>query len=241
MNLISGLTPDEIRRSQEAELNIAKCNPTALRTAQLIEHRFGTPYLAPSNPVGIRWTSNWVMELGRFFGREETATRLVENEISKLQPTLERAKRTLRGKKVAIACGPGKLPGLTALVLELGMDVTFCYSHTYTKETEEFLKQTLEDYPGKPEIMWEYGSGYLLEKALGRIDMDLYIGSDVEKGFLYKRGIPVTCIMCYSMPYFGFRGVKKLAEHIERIVNNPIRRLGARVCKEEKARWRSTA
>ena len=241
MNLIAGLTPDEIRKSQEAELNIAKCNPTALRTVQLIEHRFGTPFLAPANPVGIRWTTNWVMELARFFGREEKAKRLVDSEISQLQPTLKWAKRSLGGKKVAIASGPGKLPGLTALAIELGMDVTFCYSHTYTKDTDEFLKQTLEGYSGKPKIMWEYGSGYLLEKALREVDMDLYIGSDVEKGFLYKRGIPVTCIMCYSMPYFGFRGVKKLTEHIERIVNNPIRSLAARVCKEEKARWRGKA
>jgi len=221
------------------ELNIGKCQPTSLRTAQLIERKCGTRYLCPPNPVGIRWTSHWLMELGRYFGREEEAKKFVEVEVTQLEPVVEKARRKLKGKKVAIACGPGKLPGLTAAALELGMEPTFCYSHTYTKDTEEYLKKTLEGYPGNPTILWEYGSGYLLEKALPEVEMDLYIGSDVEKGYLYRRGIAVTCIVCYSMPYFGFRGMKKLAEHIGKIMDNPMRELGARVCKEEYARWRN--
>ena len=76
-NVVSGSTVEQIKTSQEAELNISKCHPTSHGVCRLIEAKFGTPYVNPANPISIEATRKWLMELARFFGKEEEAERLI--------------------------------------------------------------------------------------------------------------------------------------------------------------------
>ena len=237
-DLVSGATIEQIRTSQQAELNITRCNPSGLRACKLIEARFGTPYLSQANPVSIGMTKNWVMELARFFGKEEEAKKFIEREVAELNPIIDKVKQTTKGKKVAIASGPGKLAGLTRLAVELGMEPTYLWCHTYIKATDDFIREIIDQYGISPKLAWEYTSKYCMREILPTVDCDLYIGSDVEKGYLYQRGIPVKCIMAYAMPLYGFKGVKKFALELEAMFDSPMRELASRVCQEEYKKWR---
>ncbi len=240
-NIVTGSTVEEIRTSQEAEFNIGKCNPTSERDCLLIESKFGTPHLSPPNPVGIRQTKQWLMQLAEFFGREAEAKKFIEKEMTELDPIIDRARRKVGGKKVAILSGPGKLPGLTALALELGMEPTLCFSHTYTEAVDQELRTICEEYGVHPVVEWEYSNQHILEKVLPTVEADFCFASDGEKPYVYKLGLADTCIMCYGMPLFGFRGMKKFSRHVEHILTDPIRKLAGRVCAGEHKKWKSDA
>lgn len=238
-NIVAGSTVEEIRTSQEAELNIGKCNPTSDRIGQLIESKFGTPHLSPPNPVGIRQTKQWLMQLAEFFGREKEAKKFIEKEMAELNPIIDRVRRKVGGKKVAIMCGPGKLPGLTTLFLELDMEPTLCFSHTYTEAVDRELRTICDEYGVHPRVEWEWSNLYILDKVLSAVNVDFLVGSDVEKGFAYSKGLADTCIMCYGMPLFGFRGMNKFSRHVEHILADPVRKLARRVCEGEHKKWKS--
>lgn len=222
-NIVADSTIDELAKAPEAEANLLRCVPTSIKAADLMKSKFGIPYIRAPHPMGIYLTSEWVRRAAEFFNLEKQADDFLKKEVERIKPFVEKAREKLKGKRVVIRAGPGKFVGLTAVALELGMDIVSVYSHTYIKESEEDYLQVCGTYGIEPpHYIMEVGDRWWVEEILPELgSIDLFLVSDGEKGWVYRlTSGRVTGIMCYQMPYYGFIGMKRLTEDILAVIEN---------------------
>lgn len=103
--LLEGASLDAIIKAPMAEYNVFDCPQWGFGMAKAMRERFGIPHGLRFNPLGVTAISNWLYEVGEFFGKEKEVKRVVEEEYSRIGDVWEEAKRLMKGKVVLIDGG----------------------------------------------------------------------------------------------------------------------------------------
>ncbi len=133
---------DYLRTAPEAKVNAIHTAMWGYPVAKAMEEQFGTPWLKRQLPMGLKGTSDWVMELAQFMGREEEAEKFTKAEEQKLEALFDEARKHVEGKVLLVECSRnsqakyGEMLAYARLCEELGMK-----SYVYSLHPQEFKAQ----------------------------------------------------------------------------------------------------
>ena len=212
-------THDEICFMHRAKLNLVRCQRSATYIADLIKEEYNIPYINVDF-FSTEYCAENLRTIGKYFGLEEEAEKVIADRMAKVTPELEFYKKKLTGKKVYIFSGGPKSWHLAIpLEKELGMEVTavasqFEHEDGYVKMKNRTKEGTLiVDDPNSME----------LEEMITKDRPDLILAGIKEKYMAHKLGVPTIMIHSYENgPYIGFEGFVNLAKDMYSYIYNPI-------------------
>lgn len=211
-----------IDKFPKAELNIVRCTGVGYQSAEYAEKKLGIPYLQLPKCASLKYTERYIRGIAEFFGRQDEAEALIKEEKEKIKDRLEKAKARLEGKRVAVACGPGKSMGLCQMLTELGMEIVYIAIHKTDSRFHELLREWLDSSGQDPELLSE--PGYYEEEAiLTRLRPDIYIGLTEQRMQLDRLGIATIDMIGLTTPQVcGFKGMVLFAEHMVAVLENKL-------------------
>lgn len=119
---------DELRGMQKAHLNVLECARSAEYICNELRVRYGIPRL-DIDGFGFEPLSDALLKIGRFFGIEDRAQKIIDEEVARWKPELDWYKRRLQGVKVALWPGGSKLWHWADVIHEeMGVKVVSLYT-----------------------------------------------------------------------------------------------------------------
>lgn len=211
---------EQIKNLTKAEANIVVHREYGLKAAQYLKEHYDMPYFTLLPPFGYEGTREWLLNVGKYFGKEAEAESLLKREEPKIYKRLCRAETYLAGKKVAIKADPTMAVGLTRMCAELWMKPVIV---SFNSENEDMLKE-LEKIADIYDVDIEFLS-------VNRIDFKHYVkkikpkivfGSQYEHEIAYEANAyffpiayPTTqLVRAFDAPLMGYTGVLYVAHHI---------------------------
>jgi nitrogenase molybdenum-iron protein alpha/beta subunit len=88
----------EIEVAPEAEFNAVICPAWGFPICHDMRRRFGIPYSMHAMPIGIENCTRWVMAIANHFGKQDQAKAFLDQEIARIKPVWEEARRLVKGK-----------------------------------------------------------------------------------------------------------------------------------------------
>jgi nitrogenase molybdenum-iron protein alpha chain len=209
---------DDLPPMHAAKLNIVQCQRSSTYIAKMIQDKYGTPFINVSL-FGIEQTAKALRDVGKFFGLEDKAESVIQQETAKIKPRIDYYRSRLTGKRVMIYQGAPRAWHWVRLFSELGMEVvaaatTFGHKDDYEKLLAKVSEGTIIiDNPNAPELV----------EILEEYKPDLFVSGLKEKYLSYKLGVPFVNGHSYEEgPYAAFSGFVNFARDIDIAVNHPI-------------------
>lgn len=211
-------SPESLTELTDASLNISTCATHDEYMFQYLKETYGMPYVIKNVPIGVKNTSLWILEIAKYFGREKQAEVLVEKEVEKLNKSLDKYKKALKGKTAFIHGGEPRSLATAEILEMLGMEVLGIEARHHDKFSDEML----EGRKDNKEMSYSVAIGQPFEKAnlLERMRPDIYIGHNGQCVQPAKQGIPVAPLFYKPNNYFGFTGVFERARDLGRMIKN---------------------
>ncbi|AXV37849.1 MAG: nitrogenase subunit alpha [Methanobacteriaceae archaeon] len=223
INVLSTFTGDcchdEICWMHRAKLSLVRCQRSATYIAELIEEKYNVPYMNVDF-FSTEYASENLRAIGKFFGLEEEAEKVIADRMAKVKDELEFYKEKLQGKKVFIFSGGPKSWHLSKpLEKELGMDTVAVSSLFEHKDGYEKMKDRVKEGT----LIIDDPNSLELEEIIEQYKPDLILGGIKEKYLVHKLGVPSIMIHSYENgPYIGFEGFVNLAKDMYNYVYNPV-------------------
>ncbi|MFP4437119.1 MAG: nitrogenase component I subunit alpha [Chloroflexaceae bacterium] len=209
---------DELRIMHKAELNVIHCARSATYVADMMKAKYGTPSINVTL-FGLAAMSKALRDTAAFFGLEERAEEVIEQELAKIMPKIEYYRERLQGKRIFIYQGAPRTWHWIEMFRELGMETiaaatTFGHQDDYEKIFSRIQEgAVVVDNPNVPEI----------EEILRVHKPDLFVSGNKEKYLAYKIGVPFVNGHTYDTgPYAGFSGMVSFARDIDKALNSPV-------------------
>jgi nitrogenase molybdenum-iron protein alpha/beta subunit len=165
---------------------------------------YGVPLLASRSPYGFSGTQDWLEGICEGLGLERSREINALKESCRQQ--FEENKKLLKGKKVFIGGGPGRLVGLLQLLSDYEMDIKVAALFWPHKHSQEDLNYVFEQRNLKIERIVVSPSLYELEEFAESYDFDVWAGGYQEQHTCRRHKIPFVPITVYTVPHVGFRG-----------------------------------
>lgn len=226
VQVVANITGDgrinDIQRCHGAALNVVQCSGATMDLAQMMKEKYGIPYIRVSY-FGIEDMSESLYEVARFFngpGMMARTKKLVQEELSRLVPELERYKKDLTGKKAAIYVGGAfKAFSLVKAFRLLGMKVVMVGSQTGTREDYQELREITD--PGT--IIVDDSNPLELSSFLKEKKVDIFVGGVKERPIAYKLGV-AFCDHNHERKEIlaGYRGMLNFAREVHASVMSPV-------------------
>ncbi len=123
-------TAQEVKGLCKARLNIlAAESADAYQLKEYLVKEFGCEFLEEPLPIGFEATKNWVNAIGRFFGCEEEAARIIKAERKDYEERVANLKKHLEGKKIFLTTINTNIDWLLDTAYDAGM--TFAHIGVY--------------------------------------------------------------------------------------------------------------
>ncbi len=199
--LTAGSTLAEIQRMGEAALNLVLCEPSSRKAAEVLERRFGTPYLLLDLPIGADATRSFLREVARALWLP-----LPEEKGPVPSPDVPVPRR-----RVAIISGPTRAIALTKFLIELGQEpllIVLDFHSDTCPRLQELVSPACE-------ILVEAASEEILS-ALQNQKIDLILGGMLERPYASSLGIDFLDVMHGSQRTVGVKG----GEHLIQVLRN---------------------
>ncbi len=217
---------EDIRRSHRAALNVVQCSGSMTHLAQMMEEKYGIPFIRVSY-FGLEDTTKALYDVASFFGQDKEiaarAQRLVREEVAAVYPELQRMKIVLAGKRAAVYVGGAfKAFSLIKALSVLGMKVVLVGSQTGNAKDYEVLREMCDDGT----VILDDASSLELSKYIVEKKADLFIGGVKERPIAYKMGIGF-CDHNHERktPLAGYVGMLNFAKEVHQSVSSPVWRL----------------
>lgn len=226
VEVVSTVTGDgrieDISRSHGASLNVVQCSGSMMYLAKMMKAQYGIPFLRVSY-FGIEDTTDALFSVARFFRDErilEMTSRIVEEEVSRINLSIAYYRKRLKGKKATIYVGGAfKAFSLIKALHLLGMKVAVVGSQTGNKDDYIRLKAMCDegtvivDDSNPVEL-----ANFSLEKGV-----DLFIGGVKERPLAYKLGIGF-CDHNHERKQIlaGYEGMVNFAKEVYASVMSPV-------------------
>jgi nitrogenase molybdenum-cofactor synthesis protein NifE len=216
---------DDIRKAHGAKLNVVQCSGSMVHLAKDMQDKYGIPYIHVSY-FGLQDMSKALYDVAEFFKDDEVmdrARKLVQREIGRVLPELERYRKDLAGKKAGIYTGGAfKAFSLVDSLRLLGMTTTFVGSQTGSPEDYKRLEAFCDDGT----IIVDDANTMELVRFARETNIDLFIGGVKERPVAYKLGIGF-CDHNHErkVSLAGFDGMLNFAREVHTSVMSPVWKL----------------
>jgi len=223
INILSRFTGDsshdEICWMHRAKLSLVRCQRSANYIADLIEEKYGIPYIKVDF-FGPKYCAENLMAVAKYFGLEEKAEKLIERKMKEIQPELDFYKEKLQGKKLwMFSGGPKNWHFPEPLKDHLGMEtvaVSTMFEHEdgYTK---------IKERVGEGTVIIDDPNSLEFDEIIEVYKPDIILSGIKEKYKAHKFGVPGILIHSYENgPYIGFEGFLNLARDIYASIYSPV-------------------
>jgi nitrogenase molybdenum-cofactor synthesis protein NifE len=215
--LPAGATLHELEGLGRAALNVVVCEPAGRAPAEVLERRFGTPFLVEDFPIGGRaalaFLERVTAALGIPFPRESIAG----ESGSTPQGEEEKGDQEAQGGRdrplrIAVVGGPTRAVSMCRFLRDSGLRPVLL-----VVDFDAGVRERLE-YPGMEdlEILIEPSQEEILAR-LSALRVDLIIGGMAERPIAAMLGIPLLDMMHGSQRTACFAGERELARVIAEI------------------------
>jgi nitrogenase molybdenum-cofactor synthesis protein NifE len=209
-----------ITKSKKAKLNLVHCRATGKYIADYMEEKYGIPQLKVSF-FGISSTQKSLLDIGKFFGIEDKAVRLINEEYNKIKDELNFYLEKLEGKRVGMFMGGSKIGMLSSAFRDMGMEVVVVGSQFGG------LEDYLEAYKNVDDntVLIDDASNIDLQLLMENKKPDIFVGGTKEKYLSLKFGIPFVSFPQDDYPFTGFVGFLNFAREVYRNIYHPVWRM----------------
>jgi nitrogenase molybdenum-iron protein alpha/beta subunit len=228
----------DIVSAPQAEANIFLYPEVGRPGAQLMQEKFGIPYIDTEfPPLGIESTKEWLFKIAAYFHLEKEAESLFDQEMTRLGEALSRLSmgqfnslEWLFGKTYSLALSPFQIPAMVKFLYEdLSMRPITVAFREYNPSCYQSLEEVLKKYHLSPEIqtsgdIHEYITSLKQNYVYPFGDPWIAFGSTIDASHLCVSGIKLPVIrMAFPVldeaiitdrPFMGLRGVITMAELI---------------------------
>jgi nitrogenase molybdenum-cofactor synthesis protein NifE len=227
VDVVSIMTGDsrveKIKRAHGASLNVVQCSGSMMQLAQMMEKKYGIPYIRVSY-FGIEDTARALYDVAAHFHDNtevmEKTKALVNEEVSAIYPEIKRYRAYLTGKRAAIYVGGAfKAFSLIKALKSLGMNTILAGSQTGNKEDYEILRDMCDDGT----VILDDANPLELSKYIVEKKADLFIGGVKERPVAFKMGVGF-CDHNHErkIPLAGFEGMVHFAREVYGTVKSPV-------------------
>ncbi len=177
-----------LKKTPEACLNLVQCSGSMHWVAMSLEKEYGIPYI-DVNFFGAENTAESLRKIARFYGDEEIVRRtelLIEREMERVRPVIEKYRKRLTGKRAAIYVGGAfKALAIIRQMQELGMEVMFTGTQTGKPEDYEQIGAIVSEGT----VVIDDANPAEIEKFLLEKDVDMMAGGVKERFLAHKLGV----------------------------------------------------
>ncbi len=213
---------DDLRAMHGAHLNVLECARSAEYICNELRVRYGIPRL-DIDGFGFEPLSDALRKVGLFFGLEERAQKIIDEETAQWKPELDWYKERLKGKKVCLWPGGSKLWHWAHVIREeMGLDVVSVYTKFgHQQDMEKGIARCEEgtlaiDDPNELETV----------EAMLRLKPDVIFTGKRPGEVAKKIRVPYLNAHAYhNGPYKGYEGWVRFARDIYNAIYSPIHRL----------------
>ncbi|KJS11413.1 MAG: nitrogenase molybdenum-iron protein subunit alpha [Peptococcaceae bacterium BRH_c8a] len=145
---------EKLKNAHVAQLNLVQCHRSINYIADMLETRYGTPWLKV-NFIGIRGISESLRNMARYFGDEALIQRteeVIERELAEIEPQLEPYRKICAGKTAFCFVGGSRGHHYQGLYEELGITTVLAgyeFAHRDDYEGREVLPHVKTDADSK--------------------------------------------------------------------------------------------
>lgn len=213
---------DDLRAMHKAHLNVLECARSAEYICNELRVRYGIPRL-DIDGFGFGPLSDSLRKIGLFFGIEERAQAIIDEETARWQPELEWYKARLKGKKVCLWPGGSKLWHWAHVIHEeMGVEVVSVYTKFgHQGDMEKGIARCEAgamaiDDPNELETL----------EAMYKLKPDVIFTGKRPGEVAKKIRVPYLNAHAYhNGPYKGYEGWVRFARDIYNAIYSPIHQL----------------
>jgi len=213
---------DDLRSMNHAQLNVLECARSAEYICDELRVRYGIPRM-DIDGFGFEALSDSLLKIGYFFGIEDKARQIIEEETARWKPELDWYAARLQGVRMCLWPGGSKLwHWAHMLKKELGINVVSVYTKFgHQGDMEKGISRCEEgtlaiDDPNELETV----------EAMLALKPDLIMTGKRPGEVAKKIRIPYLNVHGYhNGPYKGYEGWVRLARDIYNCVYSPIHKL----------------
>ncbi|MBP2650439.1 MAG: nifD 4 [Firmicutes bacterium] len=161
--IISVMTGDgsyeKLKNAHVAELNLVQCHRSINYIAEMLEIKYGTPWLKV-NFIGVNGTIDSLRNMAQYFGDPELVQRtedVIARELARIEPLMEQYKKICEGKTAFCFVGGSRGHHYQGLFAELGIDTVLAgyeFAHRDDYEGRQVIPDIKTDADSKniPEL-----------------------------------------------------------------------------------------
>lgn len=202
-----GSTLADIEKSLSASANAVVCSSVMGEMLDLLDKR-GIRLAGNRAPYGFSGTREWLENIAQALDMDiQSGLAALENRY---RPQFLINKKRLKGKKVFVSGGPGRVIGLLHALNDYEMDIQVAcmfWPHAWSRDDVRHLLQehglkvnTFILSPGLDDLEW----------AATHFDFDVWMGGYQEQHTCARHGIPFVPITVYTVTHVGFEGAVNL-------------------------------
>ncbi len=198
-------TIDKIRDMKNAELNIVMCSKSSIFLAELMEEKYGIPYVE-LNFFGLDNCCKSLYKISEYFNNLNVEEVIHEN-MSWIKMKIDKYKNILEDKRVFICHGAQRAIYWIKPFEELGMKVVGIATH-FGGEIPNFDGLVVDNL-----------SSDELEKILEKVRPDIVVSDDKIRHLVHKMSIPFFNGRGQNRGYSGFEGFLNFAKDVGETLN----------------------
>jgi nitrogenase molybdenum-iron protein alpha chain len=213
---------DDLRAMHRAHLNVLECARSAEYICNELRVRYGIPRL-DIDGFGFEPLSASLRKVALFFGIEDRAQKIIDEETARWKPELDWYKERLRGKKVCLWPGGSKLWHWAHVIhAEMGVEVVSVYTKFgHQGDMEKGISRCEEgalaiDDPNELEGL----------EAMETLTPDIIFTGKRPGEVAKKIRVPYLNAHAYhNGPWKGYEGWVRFARDIYNAIYSPIHKL----------------
>jgi nitrogenase molybdenum-iron protein alpha chain len=213
---------DDLRCLHKAQLNVLECARSAEYICDELRARYGIPRM-DIDGFGFEATADSLLKIGYFFGIEDKAKEIIDEEIARWKPELDWYAARLQGVKMCLWPGGSKLWHWAHMLhKEMGIDIVSVY--TKFGHQGDMEKGISRCEPGALAI--DDPNELESVEAMYELKPDLIMTGKRPGEVAKKIRVPYLNVHGYhNGPYKGFEGWVRLARDIYNCVYSPVHQL----------------
>ena len=190
----------ELRSSKNAELNIISCQNASRHLAELMEAKYGIPWIGkPNSLYGVNNSYAFYKDIYSFFGMDSYKLDTMKwNTFERL----EKYKKELDGKTAVIASGSRRALGYAEILKELGVKIELIFS----EGEDDFLSRTDFLQYSQTVMYNEYANE--LSKKIDELNVDFVFTT------LPEIVAPIKYLQRPEIDYAGMEGALRMGEFL---------------------------
>jgi nitrogenase molybdenum-iron protein alpha/beta subunit len=233
--LPAGSSFEDLRRASSAALAVCRTRELGLAGARAMQARFGTPWIAPPPPIGVRFAARFLREVADALGiateAAPTIARLEADARARIDEARNRIRRPLHAAlQFFPECGNASVGNRfdvaadVAMLADAGFDVTlFCLARPEIRdEIDLYLEAALGEEGLSARVIY-YAWPEALPEALVRRRYDVCLAPISDRKYFRAAGYPTLEVPVRDgakQPAYGFDAAVMLSVDLLRAADS---------------------